>query len=172
MIVVATLDRPAPASWSRRLRGRSQAPSPDERAWLTRVTVIDTASQLEPDAAQTWLEAAGESELEAGLVVLNRALRAHRLATAEPLVGPLGRWQAMTARLGYGTGEELADGRLSAVRELPWQPASRPRRRMVEPEGRMAALVAGQQNPLVAKAKVALEYLKNTTPNAFESAVA
>jgi hypothetical protein len=151
VIVVETLDRPPVPSWSRRRRGKAQPESPDAGAWLTRVTVVDAAAQLDAGTAEAWLDAAGEAELEAGLVVLNRALRAHRLATADPLVGPLGRSQALIARVGYGTGDELAAGRLSVARVVPWEPASRPRRRIVEPEGRLAALLTGQQRPLVAE---------------------
>jgi hypothetical protein len=78
-------------------------------------------------------------------------LRAHRLAAADPLAGSFDRRQAQSSRLGYGPGDELANGRLRDARELPWQAPDRPRRRMMAPEGRLAALLTGQDRPLVAE---------------------
>jgi hypothetical protein len=147
VLVVRTLDRPRPASWSKRRRG-GVSPS---GAWLTEVTVIDSRESVSAERAAGWLASAGAPEVTDALTVLNRALRAHRLATADELAGPLDRRQALTARLGYGTGEELAAGQLAAARELPWEPAARPRRRMIEPEARLAALLSGREHPLLAE---------------------
>jgi len=144
VVVVQTLERPAAP---RRLRG---APA-DTGGWLSRVTVIDSGAPLDAGAAAAWLADAGERELENGIATLNRVLLAHRLAAADPLAGIFDRRQAQTSRLGYGSGEELANGRLSDARELPWQAPDRPRRRMMAPEGRLAALLTGRDRPLVAE---------------------
>jgi hypothetical protein len=144
VVVVQTLERPAVP---RRLRGAHG----DAGGWLTRVTVIDSGASLEPGAAVTWLAAAGERELEDGIAALNQMLQAHRLAAADPLAGTFDRRQAQSSRLGYGSGDELASGRLSAARELPWQAPDRPRRRMLSPEGRLAALLTGRDRPLMAE---------------------
>lgn len=144
VVVVQTLERPAAP---RRLRGGQG----DAGGWLTRVTVIDSGAPLDEGAALAWLDAAGERELSDGIATLNRMLRAHRLAAADPLAGALDRRQAQSSRLGFGSGEELASGRLGAARELPWQAPDRPRRRMLSPEGRLAALLGGRDHPLVAE---------------------
>jgi hypothetical protein len=57
----------------------------------------------------------------------------------------------VTARVGFGRGEEVADGRFTEVRELPWRPARRGRRRMLAPEARLAAILTGRERPLVAE---------------------
>ena len=69
---------------------------------------------------------AGEEELDDGLDVLNRALHAFRLVTADPYLHPVGRRQAIVARVGFGAGEQVADGLWTDARELtaPERPAA------------------------------------------------
>ena len=77
----------------------------------TRATVVDVGDPLsDADQAAAWLKRAGEAELAAGLAVLNRALHAHR--SPPPIRPPhgVGRSDALVARLGYGAGEQVADG--------------------------------------------------------------
>jgi hypothetical protein len=133
------------------MRRRLAAPTSDPGAgsWLTRITAVDVASPLAPDEAKAWLEGAGEAELGEGISVVNRALHAYRIAAADPDLVALDRRQALAARIGFGAGDEVADGRWSAVRELPWQPPARGRRRMLAPDGRLAALLTGRERELV-----------------------
>ncbi len=117
--------------------------------WISQATVIDVSEPLGDADAAAWLTAAGEAELERGLEVLNWALFAYRTAAADPHQQGLERRQALTARVGVGAGEEVADGRWSDARELPWEAPRRPRRRMLAPEGRLAAMLTGRDRPLV-----------------------
>ena len=55
--------------------------------------------------------------------------------------------QALVVRVGYGAGEEVADGRFSDAWELPRERA-RARRSMEAPEERFAALLGGRERPL------------------------
>ncbi len=148
VIVLATLEAPELPS---RLRARLRrgAPDGDSVTWLTRATVIDVAGPLEEAQAAAWLREADESALADGLAVLNRALYAYRLAAADPLLSPLERRQALRARLGYGAGEQVAEGEHSEVRELALAPTERSRRRMLAPDARVAALLTGREQPLV-----------------------
>ena len=50
--------------------------------------------------------------------VLNRALHAFRLVTADPYLHPVDRDQAIVARLGFGVGEQVADGLWTDAREI------------------------------------------------------
>jgi hypothetical protein len=113
--------------------------------------VIDVGDPL-PDAerAQAWLNAAGEDELTLGLAVLNRALYAHRLAAADPRAHGIGRDDALVARLGYGDGEQVADGLWTDARELldSGPHGTRRRRRIPAAQGRFAALLTGRQTGL------------------------
>ena len=84
-----------------------------------RATVIDVARPLGGEqAAAAWLRAAGEPELEEALGTLNRALHAFRVVSADPYLHPVARQQAIVARIGYGAGEQVADGLWAAAREL------------------------------------------------------
>jgi hypothetical protein len=114
-----------------------------------RATVIDVVEPL-PDAARAraWLHAAGEDELADGLAVLNRALHAFRLVTADPYLHTVGRRQALVARVGFGAGEQVADGLWTDARELVLADG-RPRRvRVLHPQARLAAVLGSREQPL------------------------
>jgi hypothetical protein len=117
--------------------------------WAARATIIDVVHQLTPEQAADWIAQAGETQLQRDLDVLNAVLDAHRLAAADPHLPTVARRQALAARVGIGTGEELAYGRFSEARELAWEAPRLPRRRMLTPEGRLAAILTGRDEPLV-----------------------
>jgi hypothetical protein len=100
------------------------------------------------DRAAAWLGRAGEPELAAGLAVLNRALHAHRVASADPLAHGIARSDALVARIGYGHGEEVADGRWTDARELIDPGPRRRRSRIPADQARLAALLTGRERAL------------------------
>ncbi len=100
-----------------------------------RATVIAAAEPfVDAAAAARWLAAAGEAELASHLEVLTRSLHTFQVVTADPFAEPVGRDQLLVARVGYGQGEEVADGQWSEAREL--LPARRRvrRSRILEPQ--------------------------------------
>jgi hypothetical protein len=113
-------------------------------------TVVDVGDPFaNPSEAAAWLSGAGEAELAAGLAVLNRTLHAYRLASADPHVHGIGRRDALVARLGYGAGEEVADGLWTDARELiDTGPGRRRSRRIPASQARLAALLTGRRAPL------------------------
>jgi hypothetical protein len=115
----------------------------------TRATVIDVGAPMASDAeAQTWLRDAGEPELAADLEVLNRALHAFRLVIADPHVREIRREQALVARIGFGAGEQVAEGQWTEARELvPAEPRRR-RMRVLTPQARLAAILSGREQAL------------------------
>ncbi|MGA9858983.1 MAG: hypothetical protein WBQ18_14055, partial [Solirubrobacteraceae bacterium] len=121
VIVFATLAASQRHLLPTRRRARPVAPQPQPAPVSTgRATIIDVGSPFtQSHAAEAWLQDAGEGDLAAPLAQLNRALHAFRIVTADPYLQPVGRGQALTARLGYGAGEEVADGLWTAARELP-----------------------------------------------------
>ncbi|HZU60194.1 MAG TPA: hypothetical protein VE983_04470 [Solirubrobacteraceae bacterium] len=149
-MVIATLG----AVERRRLTGRraraNAQPEPEPTPVTTgRVTII-TVDPAFPDAgrAAEWLSRAGEDELQEDLGVLNRALHAFRLAVADPYLTPVGRHQALVARVGYGAGEQVADGLWTEALELT-PPHHRQRRaKLLQPQARLAALLAGREEGL------------------------
>lgn len=114
-----------------------------------RATIIDVGAPFSGSAeAQAWLEGAGEDALAADLGVLNRALHAFRLATVDPYVNAVGRRQALVARVGYGAGEEVADGLWTSARELAPQSPRRRRSAVLAPQARLAAMLNGRDRVL------------------------
>ncbi|HEY6396474.1 MAG TPA: hypothetical protein VIX82_03365, partial [Solirubrobacteraceae bacterium] len=99
-------------------------------------------------AARLWLEAAGEAELASDLAVLAQALHAYRLASADPHLRTPARGGALVARIGFGVGEEVAEGRWSEARELRLGRAKRGRAERLEPQARFAAILTGRDRPL------------------------
>jgi hypothetical protein len=151
VLVIATL-----GTVERRLlkpvRRRANAqPEPEPTPVATgRATVIDVDAEL-PDeaAARAWLERAGEEQLAADLAVLNRALHAFRLVTADPYQNAVTRGQALVARIGYGAGEQVADGLWTDARELTPSTGRRRRAAVLAPQARLAAVLSARQRALV-----------------------
>jgi hypothetical protein len=118
----------------------------------TRATVVEVGDPLStPERAAAWLSGAGEPELAAGLAVLNRALYLYRLAAADPHVHGVGRRDPLVARLGYGAGEEVADGLWTEGRELIAAGPRRRRSRVPAAPARLAALLTGRRAPLASE---------------------
>ncbi len=150
MLVVAALG----ARQRRRLptrRSHNAEPEPEPAQVSTgRATIIELEHQFaDQPAAAAWLRGAGEPDLAAGLVLLNRALRSFRLANADPHVHPVSRQQLLVARIGYGGGEEVADGLWTEARELLPRVERGSRRKVLHPQARLAALLGGREQALV-----------------------
>jgi hypothetical protein len=109
----------------------------------TRATVID-ATPHEEGAARTWVAQAGEPELLGALAVLNRAVHGHGVAAADPYVAEVAPWRPLRTRVGYGAGEDVAEGRWARARELPAPEDPRSRTLLLRPQERLAALLSGR----------------------------
>lgn len=132
-------------------RSKREAPPEPEPSPVTtgRATVIDVGAPFSDDGeARTWLEQVGEADLAAALTVLNRALHVFRLVTADPYLNPVGRDQALVARLGYGAGEQVADGLWTDARELIPVTGRQRRAKVLTPQARLAAILNGRERAL------------------------
>jgi hypothetical protein len=123
---------------------------------LSRVTAIRAFAPLESEeAAVRWLDEACEAEdtvevlVDEGLALLNRALHAHALASANPSSrSELSVEGAERILLGYGSGEETAMGRFRDARQVEVAPRTSRRRRREEelrPQERVAAILGGRE---------------------------
>ncbi len=121
---------------------------------MTRVTVIDTAPLAGAAAAAAWLEQAAGADADAtvagALAVLNQAVHGHRVAAADPYAAEADPARALVTRVGYGAGEQVADGRWAEARELPPVDRTARERREValRPQERLAALLGGRDAAL------------------------
>jgi hypothetical protein len=155
VLVLETLGAPAPARRRRRRSRETEAGALPASLPLTRATVVRASEPFggDEDAAR-WLDQASGDEkadrlVAEGIGLLNRALHAHAVASGDPHVQALTPRRAVAVRLGYGSGEEVADGEFSAAREVDTQtgPASRRQQRSEElrPQERLAAVLGGRE---------------------------
>jgi hypothetical protein len=144
IVVIGGYEAPRRSLLPRRRRPRGEREPRMEPVEVTRATVIDATPLYDRDAAEEWLERAVASDetVAAALVVLNRAVAGHRVAAADPLVGDADPERALVTRVGYGRGEQVADGEWEAARTLPGP--RDPRRRALVPQQRLAALLSGR----------------------------
>ncbi|MGI9184967.1 MAG: hypothetical protein ACR2GZ_08385 [Solirubrobacteraceae bacterium] len=148
VIVLATLGAPERRRLARQRREAPPEPAPTPVA-TTRATVIEVGSPAAtPEAARAWLSQAGQAELEAGFEVLNRVLHAYRLVTADPYLHPVVRGHAIVSRLGFGAGEQVADGLWSDAREINVRETRQRRLRVLHPQARLAAVLGAREAPL------------------------
>ena len=151
VVVVQSLGGAPAGRRPRRRRPRPAEPGGDSpEVPLTRLTVIP-AEPSEPEAAARELQRtagdpeAAEARVTAGLRAVNAVLRAHRVATRDPYGHEIGREAVLVARIGYGTGDGLAEGRWEDAVEVP-QPGRRQRRaQALRPQERLAAVLAGRE---------------------------
>ncbi len=148
----------APAATGGRLRrkprARSVAPGEDPTPIpMTRLTVISAQPLGADQAAGRWLDALAadantlEDEVGAGIATVNRALHAHALGTHDPSLSQIGRAAPLAVRVGYGTGEELADGRWTRAVDAPTPERRARRAEALRPAERVASVLGGHEVP-------------------------
>lgn len=156
VLVLRTLGAPERRRLTRLRRRATEATSspPPEPVATSRATLVDTAALGGHDAAQQWLAEAKLADVAAdGVARLNRALHAHRVAVADPYAHEVALHQALVVRVGYGSGERVADGRWETARELPRERTGAGARRpgrgaALRSQERLAALLAGRDAAL------------------------
>lgn len=165
VLVLSTLEPPRRRGAGWRGRGDKDAPPepPPAETGSTRATLVDT-TRVDEGAADRWLD---DGDADALLPHLNRALRAHRAATADPYVREVAAHEALVTRVGYGAGEEVAHGHWTAARERAPERDARTRRERREaalrPQERLAALLSGRDavlscEELLLRARLDLEH--------------
>ncbi len=154
VLVLRTVGAPERRRLARR-RPRPAEPEPEpEPVPTTRATVIAAVAHEDEASAGGWLSGARRAPddvLAGALGVLNRALHAHAVASADPLAVEVRREHALVARVGWGRGEQVADGRWAEAVEVPFRPPKRRRADALRPQERLAALLGGRDRPLAAE---------------------
>jgi hypothetical protein len=153
VLVVQTVGAP-PAGRRRRRRRRARRADPEDgppEVPITRLTVIPALTRSHDDAKRELDSLTGDSEAaeEAildGLRAANRVVRAHRIANQDPYGQEIGRLTPLASRVGFGTGEELADGRWSEALDVPAPERRRRRADALRPQERLAELLAGRES--------------------------
>jgi hypothetical protein len=150
VLVLATLGAPERRRLLAKAKRQAEAEPEPTPVPTGRATVIEVGTPFPDQAdARAWLSSAGEPDLEAGIAVLNRALHAFRLVTADPYMHPVGREHALVARLGFGAGEQVADGLWTDARELLAAKGRQPRSKVLQPQARLAAVLGSRERALI-----------------------
>jgi hypothetical protein len=154
ILVLGTLGAPE----RRRLRGRrgrmvegtDPAPVPTTRATVVRPEPFaDGAGEAERWVADLRGDReAADAVVDAAIAVVNRGVRAYRLAAADAFVTPAAPGRALVVRIGYGDGKAVADGLATQSWELPSAGHRRRVRSMEAPEERFAAILGGRKQAL------------------------
>jgi hypothetical protein len=156
VVVLKTIGSPR-RSRLRRRSGRAQPGGDPAPVPTARATVIGLERLASDDEAARWLDAlAGDERALAAHAddaarELNALLRSYRAAAADPYVRDVAPGGATAVRIGYGRGEEVADGRFTDARELPPpspRSAIRKRAEALMPDERLAALL-GRRDELL-----------------------
>jgi hypothetical protein len=139
VLVLTTVGAPR----RRRVAGRrARAASPDPAAVATARATIVSIARLEEPAARAWLDGAdAEGEAASAIAVLNRVLHLQRVAAADHATREVSRDQALVVRIGYGGGEQVADGHWAQARELPLPRIRSRREAALRPQERLSALL-------------------------------
>ncbi len=151
VLVVQVADAPPPP---RRRLGRAKPKDSDPDAAptavpVTTLTAIRPEALGEPAEAQSWLSSLREdpealaAEIQQALVLINRAVHAHRAAALDAQIADVGAGGALAVRVGFGSGDELAEGRFAEAIEVPHSERRR-RADMLRPQERVAEVLGGR----------------------------
>jgi hypothetical protein len=148
VLVLATLGAPERRRLgSRRARAAEPEPEPTP-VTTTRATVIDAVPVGDEAAARERLAKADDDELVLTAVrILNVALQAQRVATGDPYLREVHCDQALVVRVGFGAGDDVADGRWIEAHEPP-AAKRKGRRAALSPQERLAALLGRRETAL------------------------
>ncbi|MBX5469576.1 MAG: hypothetical protein IRZ21_06720 [Thermoleophilaceae bacterium] len=156
VIVLSTVGAPpARGRLARRPRPRRIEHAAPAAVPVTRATIVRARPFATEREASAWLmELAGDAErltaeVEDAVRELNRALRAHRAAAADPYARDVSAAQALAVRVGYGDGEQVAEGRFRDAYEVPRDERRRRRAELLLPDERLAAVLGGR-DPVLA----------------------
>jgi hypothetical protein len=154
VLVVETLGAPPPPRRRRRQPKEADPDADPASLPLTRVTIVRAHEPFESDEeARSWLAetVADDDSIDAAvteaLSLLNQALHAHAVASADPLGAEVSAERAATVRIGHGSGKEVASGRFTAAHRVDVRGGGprRPRDEELRPQARVAAVLGGRE---------------------------
>jgi len=154
--VLETLGASAPPRRRRRRAREAEADATPSPLPLARTTLVRAFDAFADEAeARRWLDESAATEdtvdalLAEAIEALNRALHAHAVASGDPAPQTFSARRAVAARIGYGSGEQVASGEFSTAREVDVHAGGASRRRQraeeLRPQERIAAVLGGRE---------------------------
>lgn len=139
--VVVISDGTAPRRVGRR--------EPRDTVSVTRITVIDADPLFDDATASAWLRDSGMPEF--GPAIFSRLVASFRAAAADPYLADIDLQRAWRTRVGYGSGEQVAEGEWTEAHEIP--PPREPRRNRSKhrPADRLSALLSARDTVLASE---------------------
>jgi hypothetical protein len=119
---------------------------------MTTLTAITPEDLGDGAAATQWLagvrgdDDAIDASIGDALAFINRAVHAHRAAVGDPGIPDVVADSALAVRIGFGQGEELADGRYAEAIEVPASDRRQRRVAALRPTERVAGVLAGRED--------------------------
>lgn len=154
--MVETIAAPPAPRRRRRKPKRAEPEAEPTPSPLARVTAVRAPEPFESsEQAERWLnetladEESTDAAVDEALALLNRALHAQTVASADPLGRELRSEHAATVRIGHGSGKQVASGRYTNAHEVDVRGGRRSRRHEREeelrPQERVAAVLGGRE---------------------------
>ena len=159
-MVLATLGAPQRRMFKKGRKPTAVTEAGPEPVPTSRATLVAAEPFDSRDAAEAWLEGlrrdsdSTAAEVDAAAARLNVVLRAHRAAALDPYARDVSALGALIVRVGYGNGDQVADGHFSAAYELPRAAEGSVRRGAARhaadlaPQERLAAILGGRDRAL------------------------
>jgi hypothetical protein len=119
---------------------------------MTALTVVTPEALGDEAAANAWLtriradDEAIDAAMTAALEFVNRAVHAHRAAVGDPGIPDVAVDSALAVRIGFGKGDELADGLYAEAIEVPTSDRRSRRVEALRPTERVASVLAGRED--------------------------
>ena len=156
VLVIETLGAPPPARRRRKRPKDAEVSEPPAELPVARATVVLAFDEFDDEeAAAAWLREVSAVEdsidrlVEQGIDELNQTLHAQAVASGDPYPQTVTPARATMIRIGFGSGEALADGAFTSAHQVDpgLGPTSRRRQRDEElrPQQRLAAVLGGRE---------------------------
>jgi hypothetical protein len=152
VLVVGIANPPAPPPKRRLGRTKSKDADPDATVAPVPMTTLTVITPEDVGDAEAWLagvradDATIDATIAAALELVNGAIHAHRAAVGDPSIPDVAAEAALAVRIGFGTGEDLADGRFTEAVEIPASERRLRRTEALRPTERVAGVLAGRES--------------------------
>ena len=147
MFVLGVLGAEERRGFLRRKRAKKADPQPDPVMVPTSRATVIRGVPVEEAEARDWM-VEPERHVADAIAVVNRVVHLHRVSVADPYVREASLDQALVVRVGFGAGEQVADGKWTEAVEPGSAPQRMKREAVLRPQERVAALLGGRDAAL------------------------